>query len=160
MFLTFTFHAIQRAAVTCMLVLLLAFSALIRENVLALLEDLSNRPTFFRLSMLKRYIQDYILDTDGDESAATAATESDESVCAEGVDFATLSIRAVSALDSIESLGRLANWQEQAAELYDQVALNFKQEILTNAPRPSHRKLSSLTSDNSSDNVIHRARPA
>ena len=115
---------------------------------------------------MKRFIRTYILVTDGDETAVTAATDPDDLICADGIDVGTVSIRAVHAVDSIKNLQRVPDWKGQTAELYKEVSVRFKREIYAKNTHPLRLEnenvetLSALTGDSHSDNIIRRTRSA
>ena len=131
-----------------------------------MLKNLSERPSSARFGHMKTLIKSYILVTDGDETAVTAATDPDDLICADGIDVGTVSHRAVCALDSINNLQRVPDWKGQTAELYKEVSVRFKREIYAKNTHPLRLEnenvetLSALTGDSHSDNIIRRTRSA
>jgi hypothetical protein len=148
------------AAVTSISKFCLTLNDCHQDAFLSSLEDLSKNPSPGRFGSLTRLIGTYTVVLDGDESAVTAATDPDDIICADGIDVGTVSSRATHAIVRINNLLRVPDWKGQTAELYKQVSLRMKREILTTHTQQRHlenesvESLSTLTGDSHSDHVI------
>ena len=163
-----TLLATQHAAATSITAFLLTVNDCIRNEFLISLKNLSESPSSALFGGLKGYIHSFTLDSDGDETAVTTATDPDDIICADGIDVGTVSSRANDALVRIKTLRRLPDWKAQTAKLHKEVSARFTREIFATHAHQRRveneivESLSGLTEDSHSvyANAIRRTRSA